>query len=198
MKFFTKKETKAVALIFLAIVLVSIGNFRVSLRRSRDATRKSDLGYLHGALAEYQKDYGAFPLSDSEGRILACLSPDKVAGEAQKIKDDPTLKVDFEPCEWGNDSLSDVFDASYPSYVKNLPDDPQKGDGATYFYISNGSRFQVFATLEGADEDEYDEKIIARNLMCGNQICNFGRAYSSTPLDITIEEYERQLNEAKK
>jgi hypothetical protein len=75
-----------------------------------------------------------------------------------------------------------------------LPNDPQEDRGLTYFYVSNGKRYQVFASLERTDQDEYDPKVLARNINCGVRTCNFGRSYSETPLDISIEEYENEMD----
>ena len=140
MKFFTKKELKVIALIFLGIALVSMPNFRISLRRQRDLQRKNDIGDIAKALDKYHEDFGIFPLT------------------------------------------------------KDLPRDPDWKKGLVYVYISNGRRFQILASLEGRDEDEYSPRIEERNIKCGLKLCNFGRAYGKTPLDKSIEEYENEIN----
>jgi hypothetical protein len=78
--------------------------------------------------------------------------------------------------------------------MTNLPEDPNYKSGATYLYLSDGNRYQIYAAMEGADEPEVDSKIIARNLMCGNKICNIGRSYN-VPSNISIEEYDKLLIE---
>lgn len=103
------------------------------------------------------------------------------------------LLIDFIPCEWGKDGLFDPVDASRPAYINPLPDDPQEALGLTYIYVSNGKRYQIFGSLEDNSQAEYDKKIVARNISCGTRICNFGRGYAKTPLNISIEEYENQL-----
>jgi predicted HNH restriction endonuclease len=73
-----------------------------------------------------------------------------------------------------------------------LPRDPDYKKGAAYLYLSDGVRYQIYASMEGKDEAEIDPKIIARGLMCGNRVCNIGRSYS-VPTDISIEEYDKLL-----
>lgn len=169
---FSKSEIISLFVIFLILIAISIPNFVVSLRRARDQVRKDDLGGLVPALGLYHEDFGIFPLSSSDGRIVAC-------------KKSGNLVVNYIPCNWG----VDAFDA----YMPLLPRDPDYQKGAGYRYISDGSRFQIYVSLENNDDPEYDPKIIARNLMCGNLICNAGRGYGRTPTNISLEEYEAQL-----
>ncbi|MFZ5932788.1 MAG: type IV pilin protein [Patescibacteria group bacterium] len=185
MRPFSKVELFWVLTILIAISLASLANFRVSLRRSRDVERKAGLRDVYNALESYQKDFGFFPLA-SEGKIVACKGVDTKIDAKGNI-------VGLVPCEWGKDSLVDVFDASFPSYLKTLPDDPFAAKGLTYVYFSSGTRFQIYASLEGEDEPEYDPKIVARSVSCGVRLCNFGLAYGNTPLDKSIEEYENEM-----
>ena len=67
-----------------------------------------------------------------------------------------------------------------------------------------GSDMEIFGyknpvlELEGkGNEIGFDEAIIGRNLPCGEEICNFGRAFSVTPLDKSIQEYENELLQDK-
>ncbi|MBI3443670.1 hypothetical protein HY008_03285 [Candidatus Woesebacteria bacterium] len=88
----------------------------------------------------------------------------------------------------------------YPERIENLnfsslPHEPNEREGAKYLYLTNRRRFQVYASLEGADEAEYDARIVARDLNCGTRICNFGLASGQTPLEKSIEEYENEINE---
>ncbi len=84
------------------------------------------------------------------------------------------------------------------SVIKNLPKDPGTPSGYSYLYITDGKFFQLYASLEGkTDEAEFNPKIAALNLKCGNYICNFGKASGSTPLDKTLEVYENEINAKK-
>ena len=190
MKFFTRKELLAVVLIFGAIALASLSNFKVSLRRARDVQRKSDVRSVTDALVKYSEDFGPFPLSE-DGKTVACRGSETKIDEKGRI-------TGLVACEWGRDSLADISDPAYPPYLLTLPQDPLFEKGYQYLYLSNGKRFQLYASLEGTDEPEYDPKIIARKLSCGEFICNFGLSYGATPLDKSIEEYENELLRDKK
>lgn len=174
MRFFTKGELFAVLGILTVIISISLYNFRISIRRARDAQRKSDLGVIGNSLNLYNEDNGGYPLGTARGEILAC---------------EPTVKegagVLYSPCVWGKDSFSE----SSP-----LPLDPRTGQGRHYVYISNGKRFQLLASLEGPDEAEYNPKIVNRNISCGLYLCNFGVGSGNTPLEKSIEEYENEIN----
>lgn len=189
MKFFTKKETFWLAVILFLVVSASLYNFRLALRRARDAQRKADLGQIYNALGDYQTDFGFYPPS-LDGKIVACEKP---GVDISKIdKKEVNLMDIFQPCEWGQDGLRDVFDPSYPVYLKVLPVDPHKTEGVSYVYFSSGSHFQLYASLEGEDEEEFQSVIAERNLACGVRVCNFGRASGVMPLDKSIEEYENE------
>ena len=191
MNFFSKQESITVGFILLVIVGVSIPNFATSIMRARDSQRKNDLGNLKNGLASFQNDLGSYPLSSSDGRILACNPVEIQApnGETQ---------VEYGPCDWGKDGLADELDPSYPAYIKTLPQDPRSEEGASYLYLSSGARFQVYAHLEVESDDEYDPKIVARGLVCGGKICNFGKSSGDTPLEKSIQEYENELLEDQK
>lgn len=190
MKFFTRKELFAVILILGAIAVFSLNNFKDSLRRARDVQRKSDIRAVSDALERYSGDFGAFPYS-KDGKIVACKGPETKIDQKGRI-------TGLTSCEWGKDALADILDPSYPPYKDKLPEDPYFEKGFNYIYLANANRFQLYASLEGANEPEYDPKIVARNLSCGSYICNFGLAYGNTPLDKSIEEYENELLREKK
>lgn len=173
-----------VILILISLLTLSYFNLQSSFRKSRDAQRKSDIRSIYDGLMTYQNDFGSFPAS-SEGKIVACK------GEL----DEETNLYGLIPCEWYWDGLRDVNDESYPAYLQNIPSDPFHGKGARYLYISNGKHFQVYAALESGREDEYDPNIVARQLNCGDRICNFGRADGKVPLDKSLEEYENELKD---
>jgi len=190
MKIFSKEESLAVVAILLALIIISVPNFQVSLRRARDAQRKNDIGILANSLGLFANNFGSFPLSTSNGEIMACNPRFSQVGKQ--------VKVDFDPCEWGKNALKDPFGKILPPYIANLPFEPKAEDGLNYFYISNGKYFQIYAHLEGKDEAENDPKIARRNIPCGSAICNFGRSSGDTPLDKSLEEYENELLEELK
>jgi type II secretory pathway pseudopilin PulG len=184
---FRRKELIAVAVILLTISAVTYSNLQVSLRRGRDLQRKNDIRTIHDALIEYMNDESSFP-QEFQGRIVACLGEMNDEGVSQQV-----------PCDWHRDGLANIYKDIV--YLEHLPTDPQHNDGARYYYISNGRYFQIYAALEGSDEDEYDEAIVARDIRCGDRVCNYGRGFQGTPLDKSIEEYEnelRRLNQLQK
>jgi hypothetical protein len=191
MKFFTKRELLGIALIFGFIFLISFSNFKISLRKARDFQRKNDLRTIYNGLSAYQKDWNVFPLSSSDGKIVACKGSDT-------YKDEEGQVFNLYPCQWGKDALKDIFDDNYPAYISLLPWGPRQDKKVGYLYLSNSKRFQIYTVLEGEDEAEVDPDIIKRNLNCGERICNAGLGYGATPLDKSLEEYENELLELQK
>ncbi len=189
MKPFTRSELTSILVIFAVLAVISIPNFVVSLRRARDQTRKDDLGSLVYALDSYYEDFGEFPPAAPGGRIMACKKPGDKAVKNEKGK----FVVNITPCDWGKDSLADLSEESGKVYMKILPRDPQFDKGVTYIYFSNKARYQIYASLEVENQPENDPKVVARKISCGTRICNLGRSFEQTPVDISIEQYEQQL-----
>lgn len=166
---FRGREAFGVVLILSTIICITLVNLQTSYRKSRDAQRKADIRSYYDRLQKFQADYGFYPESIN-GQIKGC-NPQTVNNE-----------LIFEICGPDNNS----------PYFSQLPTDPKTDEGYKYVYISNQKHFQVYASLESASEDEYDENIIQRNLSCGTQICNFGRSDGKTPLDKNLEKYENE------
>lgn len=181
MKPFSKFELISIGIILFVLFIISVPNFAVAWQRSRDVTRKDDLGFMLKALDSFKNNSNSFPLSTDDGEIIACFRD----GEDPEYDDMGNI-INFVPCRWGE-----------VSFLGALPNDPQEDKGMTYFYISNGRRYQIFGSLERTDQDEYDPKVVARKISCGARICNFGRAYSNTPLDKSLKEYENEIDAKK-
>ncbi|HJY98629.1 MAG TPA: hypothetical protein VJ227_02870 [Patescibacteria group bacterium] len=174
MKPFKKSEFFGILLIFAVLIIVSVPNFVLSLRRARDQVRRDDMGALVKALSEYAGDFGEFPPSSPNGEIMDCIAP----GDTVTIDKKGRLVVNLIPCEWGKDAFIDLTPGSTKIYMSILPRDPDYQKGITYRYFSDGDRYQIFAYMEGErDEAEYDDKIVARNISCGSRACNTGRQY---------------------
>ncbi len=187
-KKFSKEELIGTGIIFLILLAVSIPNFALSIRRSRDQNRRDDIGGLQHALDDYYADFGVFPKSSTDGEMIACKKPeDKVI-----VDDKGRLVVNLVPCVWGKDGLVDLTPGSTKTYVKTLPLDPKSQNGDRYIYISDSYRYQVFAAFESDDEAGYDASIFARKIMCGTRVCNMGKSYN-VPVNISIEEYVNQI-----
>lgn len=173
MKGFSKSEIISIFIIFLILIAISFPNFILSLRRARDQVRKDDMGALEKSLGEYFADFRSFPPSSPDGRIMACKNP----GDTVEIDKKGNLIVNFVPCEWGHDGIVNLTPGSTKVYMRLLPREPNYQKGLTYHYFSDGERFQIYVSLEGKDEVEYDPRIISRNIMCGVVVCNAGRGY---------------------
>jgi type II secretory pathway pseudopilin PulG len=196
MKAFTKNEVKMVSLILLFICIFTLLNLQVSLRRARDSQRRSDIGAIADALDKYQKEFGFFPPSTPDGKILACKG-ENFGPIPSDVKDSEKRNYFFKllrGCDWGKDSLTDVNDDSYQQYLKVIPGDSKQGQGYSYLYVSNTNRYQLYAYLEGGNSEiGYRTGIVQRNLKCGDNVCNFGKAYGKTPLEKSLEEYENEI-----
>lgn len=186
MKLFSKTETISLVVIFGILIAISIPNFIISLRRARDQVRRDDMGALVHALDVYSADFRGFPVSSPDGLIMDCLKPGDVP-----VKDNKGMwVVNLIPCQWGKDAFTDLINGKV--YISILPRDPDYQKGAKYIYFSDGEKYQIYAAMEGMDEAEIDQKIIERNLKCGNKTCNIGRSYN-VPTDLSIEEYNKLL-----
>lgn len=169
---FTKKEFIYIFLILAVIFSATLINYQGALRRSRDAQRKQDVRDIYDALESYHTASGSYPVSE-DGKIVICDTGNK------DEKGNPI----YRKCEWGENSA-----------ILRLSVDPNADKGFSYYYLSNTKYFQLYASLEGSGEPEYDSKIAARKLPCGAKICNFGLASPRTPLDKSLEEYQNEIN----
>lgn len=194
MKAFNKAEIVWISVIFLILFAISYPNFIVSLRRARDVTRKSDIGAIANGLNEFFEDFGTYPLSSEDGRIIGCLKEGTTPGVDKKER----LTVDLSPCKWGEEPLIDLTPGSTKIYLSVVPVDPNNSKEVKYRYFSNGRKFQIFTALEGSDEPEFDPKVLARSIDCGVWKCNMGRASADGPVNISIEQWETQIEEARK
>ncbi len=182
-RLFTKKEYIGLGAILLVIFAFMFFNFSISERKARDGQRKQDIRDIANALDSYKNDMGGYPES-ANGKIVGCDT-----GKKNNLGY-PILRE----CDWGTEGLVDVSGTKGTKYMPRIPVDPKNSNGMKYYYLSDGRFFQIFAALESSSESEYDKSIVARNLMCGNRVCNFGLASSHTPLDKSLEEYENELD----
>lgn len=164
---------------FVLVWLANLLGFSTSFRRMRDAQRNLDVGFVVKGLQAYRADYGTYPLSTDDGRIVAC------AGELTGIvKTDMNLPV-YEPgankpklknlasCQWGTDYLGDPMDVNAPKYISVLPKDPLSQKGLYYRYESDGRTFSLYAHFEINHDIGYDKGIAAK---CGSRKCNLKRS----------------------
>ncbi len=192
MKKFSKQEKKIVKGVLLFIVIISLFNFRIALRKARDFQRKHDINRIVDALEVYHDEFGFYPFSSDDGKLIACKRENV---SIEEVNDGKTLDFKesifklFRECEWGQEGLKDVSDPEHPPYIEVLPTDPNSKKGVSYQYVSNSTYFQVFGALEGKNEPEYREKVEMRNISCGKKVCNFGKSLNNVPLEESIEEF---------
>jgi hypothetical protein len=198
---FNRKETFGIVLILAFIFFLSYFNFLNSLMRSRDLQRRDDLTALAQALDKFysDEDFGIYPPASADKKIVACIPEGttyeqikEVVGNRPKENKKKIFPL-LTGCAWGDSSLTDPSDNTREQYLSVIPRDSKSSEGYSYIYFSTGKHFQVYGAYEGRGMPEYDAKIVARGLSCGNKICNFGKASRGTPLDISLEEFEEKL-----
>lgn len=170
MRGFTRRELLGVLAIFLAVGALAYFNFTQAEVKSRDEQRKANSRSIVSALEAYHKDFGAFPPS-KDGKIIAC-------------RDSASVRA----CEWGRDGLRDLRDSSYPAYIDPIPIDPAEGQGHSVRYISSGSEFQLFISLERRVDAEWSRYVESLDLICGASKCNYGIGLSRRPVTELLEE----------
>jgi len=174
-------ESKGIFLIFFCVIVATLLGFRSSFMRERDIQRVLDIGALEVGINKYYSEFGFYPEASVDGRIVACIG-DKTVFETDstgKVKFTSNKKVkllNLIPCEWGKDPLGDAGDLEYPPYVSIIPKDPLSDKGGSYKYLSNGKHYQILASFETKEINDYDPDIKKRREKCGNVICNFGRS----------------------
>jgi hypothetical protein len=186
MMFFKKKELLWVSVIFLFLFLASYKGYVDAKKRERDITRMLDFGNTVKAIEAYKRDFDIYPLSDDDGRLIACIGEDTdylrdkngnfVVSSAGK-----RIRSGLEPCEWGKDPLMEDM------YLEILPKDTQSSAGVKYIYVSDGENFQLFGSYETKEMPDYSDSVKANNRGCGTRICNFGRASQNITLDNFIK-----------
>lgn len=198
MPFFNKQEIIGILSILLLIIVVSYISYLAALGRGRDERRITDLDNLTRALQEYYKSFGTYPPSLETGKIIACVSDKEVVIPSEL--DELNNKYYFllfgaRECDWGTDPLADFSDSTSEAFLTNLPIDPSASKGRKYVYISNGEEFQLFTSLESQIKNNYDTGLEARNIDCGEAVCNFGKASPHTGLENVIDEYQNDIRD---
>lgn len=160
MKYFSKDESKIISIIFIVLIFITGINIVASLRKSRDVTRKNDMGALQEAISLYHQKYKVFPLSTNDGKIIGCFEG---GPDVDKITKYPVNAI---VCEWDKSSFENIV---------LMPKDPKFIEGRSYLYISDGEKYELYVSLEGKNEAEYSKAVVEKNLQCGNKICNYGR-----------------------
>ncbi len=159
MKRFSKTELKSIILILSVLFLVTSFNLSISLRRGRDSIRKNDMSAMQNALDTYYQKYRTFPQSTEDGKIIGCFDGEVIQDKTTGVPLNPV------PCIWGESKFESI---------STLVRDPKYQNGASYLYKSVGKGYELYVSLEGKDEAEYQIATVNKNLQCGTKICNYG------------------------
>jgi prepilin-type N-terminal cleavage/methylation domain-containing protein len=162
---FTLVELLVVMAILGILTVITLGNFRTSQIKARDAQRKSDLRQIANALEAYYNDHSGYPLGvtsgSDNGKMLACVCEE---GD--------------EPCDWDTEVGNREFcDANSTVYMSKIPGDPVSSTDFPYCYESaDGSDYKIYAKLE--NENDPDAKL---DVTCGGTShYNFGISSANT------------------
>ena len=157
---FTLIELLVAMAVIGILVTISIGSFQSSQMKSRDTRRKNDLEQISNALEAYVNDKGEYPDNSVDFKIAGC------ANESS--------------CEWGEE-WSDENDTIY---MIEMPAD--QTTTLTYYYLSDGSYFQLYARLEN-DQDRsiptLTDSPANYGLSCGDLRCNYGVSSSNKTVE---------------
>jgi len=134
---FTLVELLVVMAILGILAVVTLGNFRTSQIKARDAQRKSDLRQISNALEAYYNDYAGYPDSDSSGMIKACSCGD---GDLA--------------CTWNDPGQREFCDENNTVYMSMVPGDPLSDPSHSYCYYSEGNLYRLYAILENENDPE--------------------------------------------
>ena len=166
---FTRTEALGILAIIAVIIFLSLRNFQISEIRARDEQRKNNATNLVHAIERYHSDFGVFPPSTPDGKLIACGAADQV-----------TL------CEWGKSKLVDLKNQNVV-YMDPIPIDPRQGQGISLRYISNGSKFQILTHLEHPSDPARSKIVESWGLDCGKMRCNYGVTGSLEPVTERIK-----------
>ena len=161
---FTLVELLVVIAIISVLAVLGFGNYVNSIRRSRDASRKSDLGNMVSALRLYYNDRGAYPCGNGSFQMLGC----------------PANPPRNTACNWG----TDLFGYGSDVFTPQLPKDPQSAVNQYRYYSvpaaasctpgTGATQFMVGAFLEAAD----DPGIKASQAKCATVAASVGVSFT--------------------
>lgn len=169
---FTMIELLIVIVIMGILSVVGLGTFTSSQIKARDSRRKSDLRTISDSLEVYYNDFGSYPISNG-GDILGCFAGAVETCSAGVI--------------WQNSDNG-------TTYMVQIPEDP---GGGRYYYMSDGTYFQIYARLENTDDRDVPKDVSGDSLeyanpsneqasACGTGNCNYGRSSSNIDLGTTL------------
>jgi type II secretion system protein G len=168
---FTMIELLIVIVIMGILSAIGLGTFTSSQQKARDSKRKSNIRSISDALETYYNDFGSYPVS-GDGDIFGCG-----AGAVEEC----VPGGQWENTDIGIDTI----------YMIQIPEDPNSGK---YYYISDGTKYQLYAHLEN-DKDKdvpkdvnndplnYEEpEIDSGSSACVTGGCNYGKSSTNVGL----------------
>jgi prepilin-type N-terminal cleavage/methylation domain-containing protein len=162
---FTLVELLVVMAILGILTVITLGNFRTSQIKARDAQRKSDLRQIANALEAYFNDRAGYPEA-SGGKIKACG-----CGNGELT------------CDWDTETNNREFcDKNNTVYMSKVPGDPLSDPEHGYCYESDESYYRIYAILENSNDPE-----AKLDVTCVSRDYNFGVSSPNVPL---VEEEE--------
>ncbi len=155
-KGFTLIEILIAVAIMGILASVGFGAYTVSLQKSRDAARKSDLSQIAKAIEAYNNDYGVYPGSCG-GAVGGC-------GNGRQS------------CDWGKD-----FSVENRVYMKRLP--VESKSGWTYVYLVGADRksYQLYARLENEKDPNF--KVLKTSCTTSGEACTYGVSSANVDLE---------------
>lgn len=129
---FTLIELMIVIAIISMVAALGVANYQTSLKKARDAHRKTDLQQIRSALEIYRADIGSYPTGAAPAFLIhGCGSP---CGAAD--------------CTFGN-----KWECGTPTstYIEKLPQDPKN---VNYRYSSTATTYTLEACLEHRDDPQ--------------------------------------------
>ncbi len=150
---FTLVELTIVISIMLILASVGVSNYIFSLKKSHDATRKSDLATITKAIQAFANDFGGYPASEN-GKLVAC----------------DYNNAGLIACNWGQ-PFSVFKGGKVITYLGKMPSDPDTSRNYYYEADATNGTFNLYAALENTS----DQYITAGlTVACGSGItCNY-------------------------
>lgn len=146
---FTLMEILVAMAIMAILAGVGFGSYSSSLKRSRDAQRKSGLDQLQKALENFVADNAVYPQASASQRMY-----DDISGG------------DF---AWGGSFDYEVRGATI-QYMKQLPKDPDNSRAYQYYVSDDRRKYILYAALENENDPSISGGL---DVSCGSVTCNY-------------------------
>lgn len=160
-----------IAMAILGIIAgVGFSAYTISLVKTHDAKRKSDLQTISNALEAYQSDFGVYPASVSD-RVAGCGNSN------------PSDDIDAtETCAWG---VAWTLDTG-KLYLKLLPREQRDNFYYSYKASADQRKFQLFTNLENDNDPGIDNTLSEVCSQVGD-LCNYGIASPNATINEVLQ-----------